>query len=123
MTKELQKVGYVYCTFNQLQNKLENYFSFYKDDIKGSIYKWEVKTNLGINFLIVKSIKNLDYCNLIYWPIFGYNAAALEKFRTHTKLYYLSLREYESIKGGSPYQVFKSNDKFINDHFTVISYE
>ena len=123
MTKELQKVGYVYCTFNQLQNKLENYFSFYKDDIKGSIYKWEVKTNLGINFLIVKSIKNLDYCNLIYWPIFGYNAAALEKFRIHTKLYYLSLREYESIKGGSPYQVFKSNDKFINDHFTVISYE
>ena len=123
MTKELQKVGYVYCTFNQLQNKLENYFSFYKDDIKGSIYKWEVKTNLGINFLIVKSIKNLDYCNLIYWPIFGYNAAALEKFRLHTKLYYLSLREYESIKGGSPYQVFKSNDKFINDHFTVISYE
>ena len=123
MTKELKKVGYVYCTFNQLQNKLKNYFSFYKDDLKGSIYKWKVETNLGINFLIVKSIKNLDYCNLFYWPIFGYNAAALEKFRIHTKLYYLSLREYESIKGGSPYQVFKSNDKFINNHFTVISYE
>ena len=123
MTKELKKVGFVYCSFQQLQDKLENYFSFYRDTKKGNIYKWNVETNLGINFLIVKSIKNLDYCNLIYWPIFGYNAAALEKFRTHTKLYYLSLREYESIKGGSPYQVFKSNDKFINDHFTVISYE
>ena len=123
MTKELTKVGYVYCTFEQLQNKLENYFSFYKDTKKGNIYKWNVETNFGINFLIVKSIKNLDYCNLIYWPIFGYNAAALEKFRIHTKLYYLSLREYKELKGGSPYQVFKSNDKFINDHFTVISYE
>jgi len=31
MTKELKKVGYVYCTFEQLQNKLQNYFSFYRD--------------------------------------------------------------------------------------------
>ena len=126
MTKELKKVGYVYCTFEQLQNKLENYFSFYKDDLKGSIYKWNVETNFGINFLIVKSIKNSNYhlyCDLIYWPIFGYNAAALEKFKNHTNLNYLSIKEYESLKGGAPYQVFKSNDKFINDHFTFISYE
>ena len=123
MTKELKKVGFVYCSFQQLQDKLENYFSFYKDDLKGNIYKWNVETNIGINFLIVKSIKNLDYCNLFYWPIFGYNSAALEKFKNHTNLNYLSLREYESLKGGAPYQLFKSNDKFINDHFTLISYE
>ena len=123
MTKELKKVGYVYCTFEQLQNKLKNYFSFYRDTKKGNIYKWNIETNLGINFLIVKSIKNLDYCDLVYWPIFGYNAAALEKFKIHTNLNYLSLREYESLKGGSPYQIFKSNDNFINDHFTFISYE
>ena len=123
MTKELKKVGFVYCSFQQLQDKLENYFSFYKDDLKGNIYKWNVETNIGINFLIVKSFKNLDYCNLFYWPIFGYNSAALEKFKNHTNLNYLSLREYESLKGGAPYQLFKSNDKFINDHFTLISYE
>jgi len=122
MTKELKKVGFVYCTFEQLQNKLENYFCFYRDNKKGNIYKWTVETNLGINFLIVKSIKNLDYCNLFYWPIFGYNAAALAKFEQHTNIKALSIREYKELKGGAPYQVFKSNDKFINDHFTFINF-
>tara|TARA_R100000654_G_scaffold66767_1_gene95126 strand:- start:1144 stop:1515 length:372 start_codon:yes stop_codon:yes gene_type:complete len=123
MTRELKKVGYVYCTFNQLQTKLIGHLMWHKNKKKEIIYNWTIETNLGINFVIEKTIKNSDYCDLIYWPIFGYNAAALEKFKNHTNLNYLSLREYESLKGGAPYQVFKSNDKFINDHFTFISYE
>ena len=107
MTKELKKVGFVYCTFEQLQNKLMGRLMWHKNEKKEISYNWTIETNLGINFLIEKTIKNLNNKNYYYWPIFGYNAAALEKFKIYTKLNYLSLREYESLKGGSPYQVFK----------------
>ena len=122
MTKELKKVGYCYASLNQLKLKLDNYFNEYENNY---FYIFRVKTNLGTNFeLVVNRNKiNFDFNKKVYFSIFGYNAAALEKFKIHTNLNYLSLREYESLKGGSPYQVFKSNDKFINDHFTFISYE
>ena len=122
MTKELKKVGYCYASLNQLKLKLDNYFNEYENN---HFYIFRVKTNLGLNFeLVVNRNKiNFDFNKKVYFSIFGYNAAALEKFKLHTNLNYLSIREYESLKGGSPYQIFKSNDKFINDHFTVINYE
>ena len=122
MTKELKKVGYVYASLNQLKLKLDNYFNEYENNY---FYIFRVKTNLGLNFqIVVKRNKiNFDFNKKVYFSIFGYNAAALAKFEQHTNIKALSIREYKELKGGAPYQVFKSNDKFINDHFTFISYE
>ena len=122
MTKEIKKVGYCYASLNQLKLKLDNYFNEYENNY---FYIFRVKTNLGLNFeLVVNRNKiNFDFNKKVYFSIFGYNAAALAKFEQHTNIKALSIREYKELKGGAPYQVFKSNDKFINDHFTVISYE
>ena len=49
---------------------------------------------------------NLDFCKAIYFDIYGYSAGALAKFEQHTNLMPLSIREYNDIKGGAPYQVF-----------------
>ena len=124
---ELKKVGVVYTSWDVLTNKktnLQNYFDIkYIDNKKHSIFK--VETNKGINFVVsILSQKLVCKTDIFYyWDILGYNAGALAKFQQHTNLMPLSIREYNDIKGGAPYQVFKSNDKFINDHFTFISYE
>tara|TARA_R100000773_G_scaffold36093_1_gene31079 strand:+ start:320 stop:646 length:327 start_codon:yes stop_codon:yes gene_type:complete len=108
MTKELKKVGYVYASYFQLKEVLNNYKKEYGlKTNQNFIVKFEVETNLGINFICVKCFKEFKKFKAFYWDIFGYNAAALEKFKIHTNLNYLSLREYESLKGGAPYQVFK----------------
>ena len=115
---ELKKVGYVYASFNQLSFKLRDYYQLEK--IKNNtFYGFKVETNKGINFIVKANEKkfkldfydNLDFCKAIYYSIFGYNAAALKKFELHTNLTALSIREYNAIKGGAPYQVFK-NDRF-----------
>ena len=122
MTKEIKKVGYCYASLNQLKLKLDNYFNEYENN---HFYIFRVQTNLGLNFeIVVKRNKiNFDFNKKVYFSIFGYNAAALAKFEQHTNIKALSIREYKELKGGAPYQVFKSNDNFINDHFTFISYE
>ena len=122
MTKEIKKVGYCYASLNQLKLKLDNYFNEYENNY---FYIFRVKTNFGLNFeIVVKRDKiNFNFDKKVYFSIFGYNAAALAKFEQHTNIKALSIREYNEIKGGAPYQVFKSNDKFINDHLTFISYE
>lgn len=111
---ELKKVGYCYASFIQLSNKLSDYYQLEK--IKNNtFYTFKVETNKGINFIIKANekkfkldfYKNLDFCKEIYFDIFGYNAAALAKFEFHTNLMPLSIREYNEIKGGSPYQTFK----------------
>ena len=111
---ELKKVGYCYASFNQLSFKLRDYYQFEK--IKNNtFYGFKVETNNGINFIIKANEKkfkldfyeNLDFGKEIYFSIFGYNAAALKKFELHTNLTALSIREYDAIKGGAPYQLFK----------------
>ena len=107
---ELKKVGYCYASINQLKLKLDNYFNEYQDN---HFYIFNVETNKGINFQLKYINKKYIFnCNKeIYWSIFGYNAAALKKFELHTNLTALSIREYNDIKGGSPYQVFKGGQK------------
>ena len=128
---ELKHVGYCYASFNQLHNKLKNYYELQNIEDE-SFYTFKVETNKGINFKLSINTKKIkldslndlsDFKKQVYFCIFGYNAAALKKFELHTNLTALSIREYNEIKGGAPYQVYKSNDKFINDHFTFISYE
>ena len=109
---ELKKVGYCYASYYELKEVLKNYKKEYglKTD-KNFIVKFEVTTNKGINFIAVKSFIEFKKFTKFYWPIFGYNAAALKKFELHTNLTALSVREYNDIKGGSPYQVYK-NDRY-----------
>ena len=104
---ELKKVGYCYASINQLKLKLDNYFNEYQDNY---FYIFNVETNLGINFqVVVKRDKiNFDFNKEVYFSIFGYSAGALAKFQQHTNIVPLSIREYNDIKGGAPYQVFKS---------------
>ena len=103
---ELKKVGYCYASINQLKLKLDNYFNEYQDNY---FYIFNVETNLGINFqVVVKRDKiNFDFNKEVYFSIFGYSAGALAKFQQHTNILPLSIREYNDIKGGAPYQVFK----------------
>jgi len=112
---ELKKVGYCYASFNQLNKNLNTYFEI-ESSLINQFYTFKVETNKGINFIAKANQKkfkldfydNLDFCKEIYFEIFGYNAAALKKFELHTNLTALSIREYNDIKGGAPYQVFKS---------------
>jgi len=112
---ELKKVGYVYASFNQLSFKLRDYYQFEK--IKNNtFYGFKVETNKDINFIVKANEKkfkldfynNSDFSKEIYFSIFGYSAGALAKFQQHTNIMPLSIREYDAIKGGAPYQVFKS---------------
>ena len=107
---ELKKVGYFYGSMNDLILKLDNYFNEYQDN---HFYIFNVETNKAINFKIIVNRKkiNFDFNKKVYFSIFGYNAAALKKFELHTNLTALSVREYNDIKGGSPYQVFKGGQK------------
>ena len=104
---ELKKVGYCYASINQLKFTLDNYFNEYQDNY---FYIFNVETNLGINFqVVVKRDKiNFDFNKEVYFSIFGYSAGALAKFEQHTNITALSIREYDAIKGGAPYQVFKN---------------
>ena len=110
---ELKKVGYCYASINQLRLILDNYFNEYQDN---HFYIFNVETNKGINFIVKANEKkfkldfydNLDFCSAIYFSIFGYSAGALAKFQQHTNITALSVREYDAIKGGAPYQIFKS---------------
>ena len=103
---ELKKVGYCYASMNDLILKLDNYFNEYENNY---FYIFNVKTNLGLNYqVIVKRNKiNFDFNKKVYFSIFGYSAGALAKFQQHTNILPLSIREYNDIKGGAPYQVFK----------------
>ena len=113
---ELKHVGYCYASFNQLHNKLKNYYEL--ENIENeSFYTFKVKTNKGINFKLSISSKKIkldslndlsDFKKQVYFSIFGYSAGALAKFQQHTNLSALSIREYDAIKGGAPYQVFQS---------------
>jgi len=87
---ELKKVGYCYASYYELKEVLNNYKKQYglKTD-KNFIVKFEVNTNKGINFIAVKCFKEF------------------KKFELHTNLTALSIREYDAIKGGAPYEVFK----------------
>ena len=102
---ELKKVGYCYASLNKIKSILKDY------NFSNSIfYSFNVVTNKGIYFKLTagrNKIKN-DFNKEIYFIIWGYNAAALKKFEFHTNLTALSIREYNDIKGGAPYQVFKS---------------
>tara|TARA_R100000654_G_scaffold62562_1_gene89627 strand:- start:172 stop:498 length:327 start_codon:yes stop_codon:yes gene_type:complete len=104
MTKELKKIGYCYASINTLKLKLDNCFKEYENNY---FYILKVVTNKGINFALYVQRKkvNYDFNKDVYFSIWGINAAALEIFKNHTNLNYLSLREYESLKGGAPYQV------------------
>jgi outer membrane protein assembly factor BamE (lipoprotein component of BamABCDE complex) len=104
---ELKKVGYCYASMNDLILKLDNYFNEYQNN---HFYIFNVETNKGINYqLIIKRNKiNFDFNKKVYFSIFGYSAAALAKFQQHTNITPLSIREYNDIKGGAPYQIFKS---------------
>ena len=102
---ELKKVGYCYASLNKIKSILKDYN--YSNSI---IYSFNVVTNKGINFKLVagrNKIKN-NFNKEVYFNIYGYSAGALAKFEHHTKLTALSVREYNEIKGGAPYQVFKS---------------
>ena len=103
---ELKKVGYCYASMNDLILKLDNYFNEYQDNY---FYIFKVETNKGVNFhLYVQRKKvNFDFNKDVYFSIWGCNAGALAKFQQHTNLMPLSIREYNDIKGGAPYQVFK----------------
>ena len=103
---ELKKVGYCYASINQLKLTLDNYFNEYQDNY---FYIFNVKTNKGVNFqVVVKRDKiNFDFNKEVYFSIFGYSAGALAKFQQHPIITPLSIREYNDIKGGAPYQVFK----------------
>ena len=102
---ELKKVGYCYASLNKIKSILKDY-----NYSNSSFYSFSVVTNKGINFkLIYINKKYILNCNKkIYWSIYGYNAGALSKFEQHTNITALSIREYNAIKGGAPYQVFKS---------------
>ena len=102
---ELKKVGYCYASLNQLKKILNNYFNSYQDN-----YFFNVETNKGINYQLIINRKkiNFDFDKQVYFSIFGYSAGALAKFQQHTNITALSIREYNAIKGGAPYQVFKS---------------
>ena len=110
---ELKKVGYVYASFNQLSFKLRDYY-FLEKIKNNTFYGFKVETNKGINFIVKANEKkfkldfydNLDFCKAIYYDIYGYSAGALAKFQQHTNITALSIREYNDIKGGAPYQVF-----------------
>ena len=107
MNTEIKKVGYCYASMNQLKLKLDNYFDEYENNY---FYNFKVVTNKGVNFIVAINRKkiNCDFGKKVYFSIFGYNAAALAKFEQHTNITALSIREYNEIKGGAPYQVFKS---------------
>ena len=101
---ELKKVGYCYASLNKIKSILKDYN--YSNSI---IYSFNVVTNKGINFKLVagrNKIKN-NFNKEVYFNIYGYSAGALAKFEQHTKLTALSVREYNDIKGGAPYQLFK----------------
>ena len=102
---ELKKVGYCYASINQLRLILDNYFDEYQNN---HFYIFNVETNKGINYqIVVKRNKiNCDFDKQVYFSIFGYSAGALAKFQQHTNIMPLSIREYNEIKGGAPYQVF-----------------
>ena len=104
---ELKKVGYCYASINQLKLKLDNYFKEYQDNY---FYNFNVETNKGINYQLIINRKkiNFNFDKQVYFSIFGYSAGALAKFQQHTNITALSIREYNAIKGGAPYQVFKS---------------
>ena len=112
---ELKKVGYCYASFNQLHNKLKNYYEL--ENIENeTFYTFKVETNKGINFKLSISSKKIkldsmdnlkDFNKEVYFSIFGYSAGALAKFEQHTNIRALSIREYSEIKGGAPYQLFK----------------
>ena len=116
---KLKKVGYCYASFNQLHNILKNYYEL--ENIKNeSFYTFKVETNKGINFKLSISAKKIkldslndlsDFNKEVYFSIWGINAAALKKFELHTNLTAFSVREYNDIKGGSPYQLFKGGQK------------
>tara|TARA_R100000353_G_scaffold23346_1_gene20394 strand:+ start:85 stop:417 length:333 start_codon:yes stop_codon:yes gene_type:complete len=109
---ELKKVGYCYASFNQLNKNLNTYFEIESSPIN-QFYTFKVETNKGLNFIVktnTKKYKN-DFNNHVYWYIFGYSAGALAKFEQHTNITALSIREYNALKGGAPYQVFKSEVK------------
>ena len=107
---KVKKVGVVYTSFNKLENR--NLINFFKLETtkQGIFYTFKVETNNGLNFIVKANTKkiNLDFNKKIYFDIFGHTAAALAKFEFHTNLRALSFREYNDIKGGSPYQVFKT---------------
>ena len=105
---ELQHVGYCYASYYELKEVLNNYKKEYglKTE-KNFIVKFEVNTDKGINFIAVKCFTEFKKFTSYYWSIFGYSAGALAKFEQHTKLTALSIREYNDIKGGAPYQLFK----------------
>ena len=107
---ELKKVGYFYGSMNDLILQLDNYFDEYQDN---HFYIFNVETNKTINFKIIVNRKkiNFDFNKKVYFSIFGFNAAALKKFELHTNLTAFSVREYNDIKGGSPYQLFKGGQK------------
>ena len=107
---ELKKVGYCYASINQLKLKLDNYFNEYQDNY---FYIFNVETNKGINYQLIINRKkiNFNFDKQVYFSIFGYSAGALAKFELHTNLTALSVREYNDIKGGSPYQLFKGGQK------------
>ena len=111
---ELKKVGYCYASYNELKKVLNNYKKEYGLKHFYKLIEFQVKTNKGINFSVTKSFKEFKYPNRetqYYWNIFGYNAGALAKFEQHTNITALSIREYNDIKGGAPYQVFKGGQK------------
>ena len=103
---ELKKVGYCYASINQLRLILDNYFNEYQNN---HFYIFNVETNKGINYQLIINRKkiNFDFNKKVYFSIFGYSAGALAKFQQHTNITALSIREYNDIKGGAPYQVFK----------------
>ena len=104
---ELKKVGYCYASINQLKLTLDNYFNEHQDNY---FYIFNVETNKGINYQLIINRKkiNFNFDKQVYFSIFGYSAGALAKFELHTNLTALSIREYNEIKGGAPYQVYKS---------------
>ena len=107
---ELKKVGYCYASINQLKLTLDNYFNEHQDNY---FYIFNVETNNGINYQLIINRKkiNFNFDKQVYFSIFGYSAGALAKFELHTNLTALSIREYNEIKGGAPYQVFEFSIK------------
>ena len=105
---ELKKVGYCYASYYELKEVLNNYKKEYGLKNFYKTIEFKVETNNGVNFSVIKSFKEFKKFTQFYWSIFGYNAAALKKFELHTNLTALSIREYNDIKGGAPYQVLKS---------------
>ena len=66
------------------------------------------KLSISSKKIKLDSMDNLkDFNKEVYFSIFGYSAGALAKFEQHTNIRALSIREYNEIKGGAPYQLFK----------------